>query len=92
MDVDENDFWKITKGDKTFQIEVVSSQSAQTVDYLRELAPGKKGRAFLRVLPRPRGGSVIVMTLPVVPGTSAEEASTILDQELRQLTTYFEAS
>jgi hypothetical protein len=78
--------WMITKGEKTFPIEVVTFGPALTVDYLREVAPGKKGGAFLRVLPQPRGGCVIVMTLPVPPGATAEGTATILDQELQLLT------
>ena len=86
IETDETGRWNVTKGDKTFPIDVVEVASARTVDYLREVAPGKKAGAFIRVLPRLRGGSVIVMTLPIVPGTSAEETTAILDDELQALT------
>ena len=39
-------------------------QDAGTVDYLREIAPGREGGAYIRVIPRPGGGSVVVMTVP----------------------------
>jgi hypothetical protein len=86
VEPDESGSWRVIKGDKMFLIEVVRFDPARTVDYLREVTPGKKGGAFLRVLPGPRGGSVIVMTLPAPPEISAEQAETILEQELRQLT------
>lgn len=57
--------------------------SSRTVDYLREAAPGKQGGAYLRVLQRPNGGSVVVMTLPILMGSDAEKAAAILDQELQ---------
>ena len=37
------------------------------MDYLREVAPGREGGAYIRAGPRPGGGSVIVMTLPLLP-------------------------
>jgi hypothetical protein len=86
VEPDQSGCWRVIRGDKTFPIEVVTSDRARTVDYLRELTPGKKGGAFLRVLPRPRGGSVIVMTLLTPSEISAEQTATILEQELRQLT------
>lgn len=86
VDADGGGGWRVTKGDKTFSLEVVASVPAGTVDYLRQITPDQKGGAFLRVLPRPRGGCVIVMTLPVVPGATVEETTTILDQELQALT------
>jgi hypothetical protein len=78
--------WSVTKGEKAFSLEVVAFAPAGTVDYLRQITPDQKGGAFLRVLPRPRGGCVIVMTLPVLPGATVEETTTILDQELQVLT------
>jgi Polyketide cyclase / dehydrase and lipid transport len=86
VEAGENGCWEVTKGDRTFAVEVVTFGPARTVDYVRDVTPGRKGGAFLRVLQRPRGGSVIVMTLPSPPGTSAEETATILDQELLLLT------
>ena len=86
MEADEGGRWSATKGEKTFPIEVVAFVPAGTVDYLRQVTPEQKGGAFLRVLPRPRGGCVIVMTLPVPPGATVEETAIILDQELQLLT------
>jgi hypothetical protein len=86
VEPDQSGCWRVTKGDKRFPIEVVTSDPARAEDYLPEGTPGKKGGAFLRVLPRPRGGSVIVMTLLTRSEISAEQTAAILEQELRQLT------
>jgi hypothetical protein len=85
VEVDESGSWRVVKGEKTFPIEVVVCRPARSVDYLRQITLDRKAGAFLRVLPRPSDGSVIVMTLPVSPGASADETLTILDQELQQL-------
>jgi hypothetical protein len=39
----------------------------------------------MRVIPRLRGGSVVVMTLPVPAGGNVESAAAVLNQELRAL-------
>ncbi len=77
--------WKISKGEKSFSIEVIVNRSSRTVDFVREIAPGKKGGASLRVLELPGGGSVIVMTLPVAAGTTPEAVTEILNQELKEI-------
>ncbi len=77
--------WRVTKDGSDFALEVVAGRSGGTVDYLREIAPGRKGGAYLRVLPRPGGGSVVVMTLPVVAGRTAEGVAAVLNEELPSL-------
>jgi hypothetical protein len=54
--------WRITKDGQQFDLRVEIRILAGTVDYLREIAPGTDAGAYMRVLPRPGGGSVIVMT------------------------------
>ena len=81
-----DDDWLVTRNGQVFSIRVESERSRGTVDYVREIAPGQKGGAFLRVLPRPGGGSVVVMTLPVSVGDGDVFAlAAIMDQELRAL-------
>lgn len=77
--------WLATKGGRDFTVRVVTTKDAGTVDYLREITPGRDGGAFLRAVPRPGGGSVVVMTLPLAPG--AESAATVatLRNELKVL-------
>lgn len=77
--------FRVTKNGNQFTIEVIIGPAARTVDFVREIAPGKRGGAFARVLPRPGGGSVLLMTLPVTPGTEPDSVSAILNQELRAL-------
>jgi hypothetical protein len=61
------------------------NEDAGTVDYLREVAPGRESGAYLRAVPRPAGGTVIVMTLPLLPDTDPEDISTTLTAELAAL-------
>ena len=77
--------WRVTRNGEQFAMEVAIGWTRCTVDYLREIAPGQRGGAYLRVLPRPGGGSVVVMTLPVAPGRNASEVGAILQQELAAL-------
>jgi hypothetical protein len=77
--------WKVTKDADAFDISVVVQPQARTVDYLREVAPGLVGGAYLRVTPVMGGGSSVVITVPVVGGDPAAVAQT-LDEELAALT------
>jgi hypothetical protein len=81
----EDGTYQVTKDGSTFTMQVPVNQSLGTVDYLRAMAGGSLGGAYLRVVPRPRGGSVIVMTVPVAPGKKPEDVSTILSEELGRL-------
>ena len=83
--------WTVHKGDRRFAIRVATSE-AGTVDYLREVVPGREGGAFSRVLPRPGGGCVITLTLPVTPGAGPEDVEAVLRDELRTLVTLLEAA
>jgi uncharacterized protein YndB with AHSA1/START domain len=85
VEPDAHHGWRVTKDGNTFALEVVSVQASRTVDYLREVAPGKRRGAYIRVLPRPDGGSVVVMTLPIPPGGNSESVAAILSQELSSL-------
>jgi hypothetical protein len=82
---DEGNGWPVTKNGQVFSIRVVTATAARTVDYLREIAPGREGGAYVRVVPRLGGGSVIVMTLPVPPGGDPENVTTVLKDELAAL-------
>jgi hypothetical protein len=82
---DQSGGWKVTKDDDAFEIRVVAQQEAGTVDYLREIAPGVVGGAYLRVNPVIGGGSVVVITVPIAPD-GAEAAAATLDEELATLT------
>ena len=44
--------WRATKGGQDFILRVVTMLDAGTVDYLREIAPGREGGAYIRAIPR----------------------------------------
>lgn len=75
----------VTKGADTFDIALLANNSALTVDYLRDMPNGERGGAFLRVMPRPLGGSVVTMTVPVAPNTTPSQVAEVLEQELETL-------
>lgn len=77
--------WVGTKGGQSFSIRVPVNSFARTVDFLREVSPGREGGAYLRVVPRPGAGTVIVMTLPILPGTDRAATASILTEELAAL-------
>jgi hypothetical protein len=77
--------YRITKDGKPFDIELHTNDSARTVDYLRNMADGRRGGAYLRVMERPLGGSVAVMTVPVAPNTTPEQVAAVVEQELQAL-------
>ena len=82
---DSRSGWLVTKDGQVFTLRVAAVPAAGTVDYLRELAPGREGCAYLRVIPRPGGGSVIIMTLPVPPGADPAATTAVLVGELAAL-------
>ena len=75
----------VTKNNVTFSMQTIANQAAGTVDYLTILPEGSVRGAYLRVVPLPQDGSIIVMTVPVLAGKSSEEVGTILTQELTRL-------
>ena len=77
--------YKVTKNGAAFALEMSVERTSRTVDYVREIAPGQKGGAFIRVLPRPCGGSVVVMTLQLPANANPDQAAATLQQELPSL-------
>ena len=77
--------WQVIKGENTFPLRLVIHPDAGTVDYLRRIASGQEGGAYLRVVPRPGGGSVITMTAPIAPGVLHDDAVAGLRTELEAL-------
>ena len=74
--------WRVIKDGREFGLRVAVRRDARAVDYLREVAPGREGGAYLRAVPRPGGGSVIVMTLPLPPGSDPATVAATLHDEL----------
>jgi hypothetical protein len=77
--------WRARKNGQAFALRLRTEKQAGTVDYLREIAPGQEGGAYLRVIPRPGGGSVVVMTVPLRPGAAPAASTAALRDELTQL-------
>lgn len=80
-----NDSWKVLKLGELFSLTVVIEPRSWTVDYLRTVAPGVQGGAFIRLLPRPGGGTVVTMTLPIPSASDATKVSKVLETELAAL-------
>ncbi len=76
---------RVTKNGEVFTVEVSLHPSAVAVDYVREMPNGKRGGAYIRVTPRPLGGSTITMTVPIGPNTTESEVAKVLEQELAGL-------
>ena len=77
---------RVTKSGEAFEFEVIANKAAGTVDYLREMPGGKRGGgAYIRVIPRPLGGSSISITVPMAPNTTPADLAKLLDQELAEL-------
>lgn len=81
----QGNLYRLTKGGDVFNLELITSESGLTVDYLRSMANGKRGGAYIRVTPRPLNGSVVVMTVPVGSNTSPDQVAEGLEQELAAL-------
>jgi hypothetical protein len=77
--------WVATRDGRSFSVRMAHHRDAGTVDYLREIAPGQEGGAYLRVLPRPGGGAAIVMTLTLGGEGDAEAVSGTIQAELAAL-------
>ena len=77
--------WLLSKDGADFSLRVAVSPESRTVDYLRQVAPGREGGAYIRVMPRLAGGSVIVMTLPLPPSADQAAVAATLDRELTAL-------
>jgi hypothetical protein len=77
--------FRVTKGSDTFDMELLANESALTVDYLRSMGDGRRGGAYIRVMPKPLGGSVVAMTVPVGPNVTPAQVATVLEQELESL-------
>ena len=80
--VREGTLWRGTKDGSEFTFRVAFAPAAGTADYVREVAPGVENGAYIRVLPRLGGGSVISMTLPIRPGMDAASVRETLAAEL----------
>ena len=77
--------YRVSRNGEVFNLEVVLYPSAGTVDYLREMPNGKRGGAYIRIMPRPVGGSTVTMTVPIGPNSNESDLAKVLEQELADL-------
>jgi hypothetical protein len=77
--------YRVLKNGEAFEMEVLTNSAACTVDYIRNMPNGKRGGAFIRVTPRPFGGSSIIMTVPNAANTTEADVAKVLAQELAEL-------
>ena len=77
--------YRVTGNGEVFSLEVSLHPSAGAVDYIREMPNGNRGGAYIRVTPRPLGGSTITMTVPVGANTIETDVAKVLEQELADL-------
>ncbi|HEY4354475.1 MAG TPA: hypothetical protein VGN16_01915 [Acidobacteriaceae bacterium] len=77
--------YRVTKSSEAFDIEIVPHPTAHAVDYIRQMPNGRSGGAYIRVTPRPLGGSTITMTVPVGPNSIEADVAAVVDQELQDL-------
>ena len=77
--------FSVTKNGASFNMELLVNQAAGTVDYVREMPNNRRGGAYIRVTPRPVGGTAISMTVPVAPATTESDVAKVVDQELVDL-------
>ena len=82
---DHHSGWRVMKNGQVIPIRLVVAEQSGTVDYLRRLPNGREGGLYSRVLPGPIGGSVILMTLPVLPGGDPVVVAATLRDELSAL-------
>jgi hypothetical protein len=77
--------YRVTKNGEIFNLELFLHPAAGTVDYIREMPNNRRGGAYIRVTPRPLGGSSISMTVPIGPDTNESNVARTLEQELAEL-------
>jgi hypothetical protein len=83
----DGDGWRVTRNNRAFHVRVKVDHSMRCVNIVRDIAPAEEGGLFMRILPRPGGGSVIVATIPIVPGSDADRTGVILNDELDRIAT-----
>jgi hypothetical protein len=80
--VPDGDRWRGSKDGREFGFRVAVDRAAGTADYLLEVAPGEENGAYIRVVPRIGGGSVVSITVPVRPGASVDAVRATITAEL----------
>jgi hypothetical protein len=77
--------FRVTKNSDSFNMGLFLHPSALAVDYIREMADNRRGGAYIRVTPRPLGGSTVIITVPIAPTTNESDVAKVLEQELAEI-------
>ena len=83
--VEDDGIFSATKDGRRFRLRVVTDLRAGTIDFLRTAASAGNGGAHLRATPRPGGGAVIAMTVPVPASGDVASAAATVGAELGAL-------
>lgn len=81
----DNTHFRVTKNGDSFNMELFLHPTALAVDYIREMADNRRGGAYIRVTPRPLGGSTVIITVPIAPTTNEADVAKVLEQELAEI-------
>jgi hypothetical protein len=85
------DDYEVTKAGATFGFRFVTRADSRTIDFLRPIFPGRDSGASIRVLPGPRTGCIVIVTLPVPPGADGDSVASTLAIELAAIANLVEA-
>jgi hypothetical protein len=85
------DEYEVTKAGTTFGLRFVTRADSRTIDFLRPIFPGRESGASIRVLPGPRAGCIVIVTLPVPPGADGDSVASTLTIELAAIANLVEA-
>ncbi|WP_263416598.1 hypothetical protein [Terriglobus albidus] len=77
--------FRVTKNGDSFNAELFLHPTALAVDYIREMADNRRGGAYIRVTPRPLGGSTVIITVPLAPTADEADVAKVLEQELAEI-------
>ncbi|MGZ4757544.1 MAG: SRPBCC family protein [Acidimicrobiales bacterium] len=85
------DEYEATKAGTTFGLRFVTRADSRTIDFLRPIFPDRDSGASIRVLPGPRTGCLVIVTLPVPPGADSDSVASTLTIELAAIANLVEA-
>jgi hypothetical protein len=85
MERDSDVSWRAFKSEREFPVRIASDPASRTMDILRRLPSGEETGAYLRVIARPGGGSLVLISAPA--GVNPDQTGEVLRQELAAIAT-----
>ena len=77
---EEGGGWTGVRAGHSFALRAVTSEDSRTVDFLRQVAPGREGGAYIRVVDLPGGGSLVIMSVPILMREPEAVAATLAEE------------